>query len=120
MLTPPQSKARLVFGPFEVNASSGELFKHGSRVRLPKQPFQILLTLLERPGELVTRDQLLAKIWGDGTFVDFEHSLNAAMNRLRHSLGDSAEKPRYIETVPGRGYRFMGALERPASATVPV
>lgn len=119
MLTPPKSPARLAFGPFEVNASSGELFKHGSRVRLPKQPFQILLFLLEQPGELVTREQLLAKIWGDGTFVDFEHSLNAAMNRLRQSLGDSAERPRYIETVPGRGYRFIGALERPPSA-VPI
>jgi eukaryotic-like serine/threonine-protein kinase len=120
MLTPPKSPARVAFGPFEVNASSGELFKHGSRVRLPKQPLQILLSLLEQPGELVTREQLLAKIWGDGTFVDFEHSLNAAMNRLRQSLGDSAERPRYIETVPGRGYRFIGALERQASATVPI
>lgn len=119
MLTPPESKARLVFGPFEVNASSGELFKHGSRVRLPKQPFQILLALLEQPGELVTREQLLAKIWSEGTFVDFEHGLNAAMNRLRQLLGDSAEKPRYIETVPGRGYRFIAALERQTSATVP-
>ena len=117
MLTPPKSPTRLAFGPFEVNASSGELFKHGSRVRLTKQPFQILLSLLEQPGELVTREQLLAKIWGDGTFVDFEHSLNAAMNRLRQSLGDSAEKPRYIETVPGRGYRFIGAPERQTSAT---
>jgi eukaryotic-like serine/threonine-protein kinase len=120
MLTPPKSPDRLAFGPFEVNALSGELVKHGSRVRLPKQPFQILLSLLEQPGELVTREQLLAKIWGDGTFVDFEHSLNAAMNRLRQSLGDSAEKPRYIETVPGRGYRFIGALERQASTTVPI
>ncbi len=120
MLTPHQSKARLVFGPFEVNAASGELFKNGSRVRLPKQPFQILLALLEQPGELVTREQLLAKVWSEGTFVDFEHGLNAAMNRLRQSLGDSAEKPRYIETVPGRGYRFIAALERQPSATVPI
>ena len=99
MLTPPPSQTRLTFGPFEVNAGSGELFKHGVRIRLPRQPLQILLTLLEQPGELVTREQLLAKIWGDGTFVDFEHGLNAAMNRLRQTLGDSAEKPRYIETV---------------------
>jgi Tol biopolymer transport system component/DNA-binding winged helix-turn-helix (wHTH) protein len=119
MLTPPKSAARVAFGPFEVNASSDELFKHGSRVRLPKQPFQILLILLEQPGELVTREQLFAKVWGDGTFVDFEHSLNAAMNRLRQLLGDSAEKPRYIETIPGRGYRFIGALERQASTMVP-
>jgi eukaryotic-like serine/threonine-protein kinase len=120
LLTPPKSPTRLAFGPFEVNASSGELFKHGSRVRLPKQPLQILLSLLERPGELVPREQLLAKIWGDGTFVDFDHSLNAAMNRLRQLLGESAERPRYIETVQGHGYRFIGALERQASATVPI
>ncbi len=120
MLTPPKSPARLAFGPFEVNPLSGELSKHGSRVRLPNQPFQILLALLEQPGELVTREQLLAKIWGDGTFVDFEHGLNAAMNRLRQLLGDSAEKPRYIETIAGRGYRFIGAVERQGSAPIPV
>src|SRR5208282_1771445 len=85
-----------------------------------KQPFQILLALLEQPGELVSREQLLAKVWGDGTFVDFEHGLNAAMNRLRQLLGESAEKPRYIETVPGRGYRFIGALERPGSTPIPI
>jgi Tol biopolymer transport system component/DNA-binding winged helix-turn-helix (wHTH) protein len=120
MLTPPQSSSRLAFGPFEVNAGSGELFKHGTRIRLSKQPFQILLALLEQPGELVTRDQLLAKIWSDGTFVDFDHGLNAAMNRLRQSLGDSAEKPRYIETVPWRGYRFIGTLHPQASAAAPI
>ena len=102
-----------------MNAWSGELFKHGTRVRLSKQPFQILLALLAQRGELVTREQLVAEVWGDGTFVDFEHSLNAAMNRLRQSLGDSAEKPRYIETVSGRGYRFIGVVE-PAAPQVPV
>jgi Tol biopolymer transport system component/DNA-binding winged helix-turn-helix (wHTH) protein len=117
-LTGPQSKTRLAFGPFEVNPPSGELFKHGVRVRLSKQPFQVLLALLAQPGELVTREQLLAELWGDGTFVDFEHGLNAAINRLRQSLGDSAEKPRYIETVPGRGYRFIGTLELRDSAPV--
>lgn len=122
MLTQPQPKARLAFGPFEVNASSGELFKHGTRVRVSRQPFQVLLALLAQPGDLVPREQLVAEIWGDGTFVDFEHSLNAAINRLRQSLGDSAEKPRYIETVPGRGYRFIGTLEirdlMPVASTV--
>jgi Tol biopolymer transport system component/DNA-binding winged helix-turn-helix (wHTH) protein len=117
-LTQPESKTRLAFGPFEVNAQSGELFKHGARVRLSKQPFQVLLALLARRGDLVTRDQLLAELWDDGTFVDFEHSLNAAINRLRQSLGDSAEKPRYIETVPGQGYRFIGALEYRGMAPV--
>jgi len=110
----------LVFGPFEVNAGSGELFKHGVRVRLSRQPLQILLALLEQPGEVVTREQLLAKIWAEGTFVDFEHSLNAAVNRLRQSLNDSAEKPRYIETVPARGYRFIGTLDRRMFSPVPV
>jgi Tol biopolymer transport system component/DNA-binding winged helix-turn-helix (wHTH) protein len=109
----------LAFGPFEVNASSGELFKHGTRVRLARQPFQVLLALLAQPGDLVKREQLVTEIWGDGTFVDFEHSLNAAMNRLRQSLGDSAEKPRYIETVPGRGYRFIGTLEIRDLTSVP-
>ena len=111
MLTGPQSRTRLAFGPFEVNAPSGELFKHGTAVRLSRQPFQVLLALLAQPGDLVTREQLVAEIWSDGTFVDFEHSLNAAVNRLRQSLGDSAEKPRYIETVPGRGYRFIGSMD---------
>jgi DNA-binding winged helix-turn-helix (wHTH) protein len=109
----------LVFGPFEVNAPSGELFKHGTRIRVSKQPFQILLALLAQPGDLVTREQLVTKVWGDETFVDFEHSLNAAINRLRQSLGDSAEKPRYIETVPGHGYRFIGSLELNGMAPVP-
>lgn len=122
LLTQAHSKTRLAFGPFEVNAPSGELFKHGTRVRLSKQPFQILLALLAQPGDLVTREQLVAEIWGDRTFVDFEHSLNAAVNRLRQSLGDSAEKPRYIETVPSHGYRFIGILElrdlAPAASTV--
>jgi Tol biopolymer transport system component/DNA-binding winged helix-turn-helix (wHTH) protein len=118
-LTQAHSKTRLAFGPFEVNASSGELFKHGTRVRLSNQPFQILLALLAQPGDLVTREQLVTEIWGDGTFVDFEHSLNAAINRLRQSLGDSAEKPRYIETVPGHGYRFIGTLELRGLAPYP-
>ncbi len=102
-----------------MNPPSGELFKHGTRVRLSKQPFQVLLALLAQPGDLVTREQLLAELWGEGTFVDFEHGLNAAINRLRQSLGDSAEKPRYIETVPGRGYRFIGSMEIRDSAPVP-
>src|ERR1044072_5045238 len=97
-VTPNRMTARLTFGPFEVNASTGELLKGGIRVRLPAQPFAILLQLLQHPGELVTRQQLREQIWGEGTFVDFEHGLNAAMNKLRRALGDSAEKPRYIET----------------------
>jgi len=111
MASQPQSAARLAFGPFEVNVAAGELVKSGVRIRLPGQPFQILLLLLRHPGEVVTREQLRDEIWSDGTFVDFEHGLNVAMNKLRRALSDSAESPRYIETVPGRGYRFIGSVQ---------
>ena len=111
MATQPKSSARHVFGPFEVDASAGELRKRGVRLRLSGQPLQILLALLAHPGEVVTREQLREQVWGETTFVDFDHGLNAAMNKLRRALGDSAEKPRYIETVPGRGYRFIGISE---------
>jgi eukaryotic-like serine/threonine-protein kinase len=115
MTSPNQLPPRLAFGPFEVNPSTGELLKGGIRVRLSGQPFAILLLLLKTPGELVTREQLREQIWSEGTFVDFEHGLNAAMNKLRRALSDSAENPRYIETIPGRGYRFVGM---PASGHV--
>jgi Tol biopolymer transport system component/DNA-binding winged helix-turn-helix (wHTH) protein len=111
MATQSHSSTRYGFGPFEVNAGAEELLRSGNRVRLPRQPFQILLMLVAQPGELVTRDQLREHIWLDGTFVDFDHGLNAAMNKLRRALGDSAENPRYIETLPGRGYRFIGTLQ---------
>lgn len=119
MATRPQSSARLVFGPFEVDAAAEELLRNGVRVRLPGQPFQILLLLLARPGDPVSREQLREQIWSTGTFVDFEHGLNAAINKLRRALGDSAENPRYIETVPGRGYRFIGVIEHRRSAPIP-
>jgi Tol biopolymer transport system component/DNA-binding winged helix-turn-helix (wHTH) protein len=113
-----QIPRRPSFGSFEVDLSAGELLKGGIRVRLPGQPFAILLMLLKNPGEVVTREQLRDQIWAEGTFVDFEHGLNASMNKLRKALGDSAEKPRYIETVPGRGYRFIAAVaEARRSAT---
>ena len=116
MAATPQSRARAVFGPFEVNLLTGELLKLGLKIRLPGQPFQILLVLLARPGELVTRTELSEELWGLDIVVDFDQSLNTAINKLRRALGDSAEKPRYIETVPGRGYRFIGAL-KPVSAS---
>jgi eukaryotic-like serine/threonine-protein kinase len=118
MATQPKSPARHVFGPFEVDASAGELRKRGVRLRLSGQPLQILLTLLAHPGEVVTREQLREEVWSETTFVDFEHGLNAAMNKLRRALGDSAEKPRYIETVAGRGYRFIGISEADRAAPV--
>jgi TolB-like protein/DNA-binding winged helix-turn-helix (wHTH) protein/Flp pilus assembly protein TadD len=101
------------FGPFEADLPSQELRKQGVRLRLPRQSFQILRILLERPGALVTRDELRAALWPSDTFVDFEHGLNAAINRLRETLGDDADNPRYIETLPRRGYRYVGPLEPP-------
>ena len=121
MATQPHSPARLAFGPFEVDSAAGELRKSGVRVRLSAQPFQILLVLLAHSGAVVTREQLREQIWGAGTFVDFEHGLSAAMNKLRRALGDSAGNPRYIETVPGRGYRFLASLqEETAGRPAPV
>src|SRR5208283_1081237 len=116
MQTQPKIPARLAFGPFEVNAAGGELFKSGIPIRLPAQPFQILLLLLAHPGDLVTREELRERVWADGTFVDFEHSLNVAMNRLRRALSDSAENPRYIQTLPGRGYRFIDSVREEGRA----
>jgi eukaryotic-like serine/threonine-protein kinase len=113
----------LSFGPFEVDASTRELRKRGVRVRLSGQPFQILLTLLACPGDLITREQLRDDLWSEGTFVDFEGSLNAAVNKLRRALNDSAENPRYIETVPKGGYRFIAAVSpsvpEPESKPIP-
>ncbi|MEO8725771.1 MAG: helix-turn-helix domain-containing protein [Acidobacteriaceae bacterium] len=90
--------------------------KHGRRLRLPGQPFQILLMLLESGGELVTRDEIRQRLWPDGTFVDFDHSLNSAVNKLRDTLSDSAAQPRYIETLARRGYRFLAPVEAVAAA----
>ena len=112
---------RIRFGPYELDRATGELTKFGHKLRLQDQPFQILVLLLARPGEVVTREQLQRKLWSSDTFVDFEHGLNNAIKRLREILIDSAEKPRYIETLPRRGYRFIAPVEEPvAAATSPV
>jgi TolB-like protein/DNA-binding winged helix-turn-helix (wHTH) protein/Tfp pilus assembly protein PilF len=103
-----QPNQQIRFGVFEVDPRSGELRKKGFRVKLQDQPLQILLAVLEKPGEVVTREELRAKLWPADTFVDFEHGLNAAVKRLRDAMGDTAENPRYIETLPRRGYRFIG------------
>jgi len=103
---------RVRFGPFEADLRTRELWRHGIRIKLGGQPFQILVALLEQPGQLVTRDELRKLIWTDDTFVDFSHGLNAAVNKLREALCDSPEKPRYIETLPRRGYRFIGEVEQ--------
>lgn len=99
------------FGPFEANLDTGELSKHGVRLKLHDQPFQVLAMLVARPGELVSREEIQAALWPDGTFVDFENGLNSAVNRLRDALSDSSETPKYIETVPRRGYRFVARIE---------
>jgi TolB-like protein/DNA-binding winged helix-turn-helix (wHTH) protein/Flp pilus assembly protein TadD len=99
--------APIRFGVFQVNLRTGELWKNGAKIKLEAQPFQILVLLLERPGELVTREELEQKLWPSGTFVDFEHSINTAVKRLREVLGDSADSPHFIETLPRRGYRFI-------------
>jgi len=99
------------FGSFELDRHTGELRKHGIRIRLQAKPFQILLALLETPGEFVTREDLQRRLWPSDTFVDFESGLNTAANRLRLSLGDSADSPRYIETLPRSGYRFIAPVE---------
>jgi TolB-like protein/Tfp pilus assembly protein PilF len=98
------------FGPFELDVASRELCVDGRRIRLQDQPFEILHAMLERPGEVVTRETLRRRLWPDGTFVDFEHSLNAAIKRLRAALGDDADNPRYVETLPRRGYRFIATV----------
>jgi eukaryotic-like serine/threonine-protein kinase len=120
LATQPQPSVRLVFGSFEVNIAAGELRKDGVRVPLAHQPLQVLLLLLAHPGDVVTREQLREKLWTEGTFVDFERGLNTAINKLRRGLLDSAEKPRYIETVPGCGYRFIGVVERRTPASSPL
>jgi TolB-like protein/DNA-binding winged helix-turn-helix (wHTH) protein/Tfp pilus assembly protein PilF len=119
--TSAQSSSRLRFDGFEVDLCSREVWKHGRRVRLQEQPFQVLLVLLERPGQIVTRDELKQTLWPADTFVDFDDGLNTAVKKIRELLGDSAERPRYIETIPRRGYRFVGsiALPSPVEATVP-
>jgi cholera toxin transcriptional activator len=106
------SGAILRFGVFELNVAAGELTRNGSKLRLQEQPFQVLALLLQHPGEVVSRDELRQKLWPADTFVDFDHSLNTAVNKLREALGDSAASPRYIETLARRGYRFIAPVQR--------
>src|SRR5205807_5332641 len=103
------------FGVFEVDLKAVELRKHGVRIKLQEQPFQILSLLLEHPGEVVTREELREKLWPAHTFVDFDRSLNKAMTKLRAALGDSADNPRYVETIPRHGYRFLAPVYVPQS-----
>ncbi len=106
------------FGAFEVEEATGELRKQGIRIKLHSQPFQVLVMLLERPAQLVTREEMRQRLWGEDTFVDYDHGLNTAINKLREALGDLASQPRHIETVSGKGYRFIApvTLAGPASS----
>jgi Tol biopolymer transport system component/DNA-binding winged helix-turn-helix (wHTH) protein len=111
------AKNRVRFGPYEADLETQELWKSGVRLKLGGQPFGLLTMLLKRPGELLTREDLRATLWSSDTFVDFNHGLNAAMNKLRDCLNDSAEDPKYIETLPRRGYRFIAQVEKVAEST---
>ncbi|MGC1448719.1 MAG: winged helix-turn-helix domain-containing protein [Candidatus Sulfotelmatobacter sp.] len=111
----PQNNSRVArFGVFELDLTAGELRKGGVKLRLQEQPFQVLALLLERAGDLVTREELQQKLWPSDTFVDFDHSLNTAINKVREALGDSASSPRYVETLARRGYRFIAPVQADA------
>src|ERR1700746_3090153 len=118
MQAPSQAPEVRRFGAFEIDLRSGELRKSGMRLRLSGQPFQILAALVDRPGEVVTREELNSKLWPTDTFVDFDHGLNNAVARIREVLDDSPETPRYVETIPRRGYRFIAPVSHGHPAAV--
>ena len=113
----PQNPTQVArFGVFELDLRAGELRKSGVKLRLQGQPFQVLALLLERAGDVVTREELQQKLWPSDTFVDFDHSLNTAINKVREALGDSASSPRYVETLARRGYRFIAPVQAPSQS----
>jgi DNA-binding winged helix-turn-helix (wHTH) protein len=112
MGSPPKTGRVIQFGEFELDTAAGELRRQGSKLRLQDQPLQILQILLQRPGEIVAREELQLKVWPADTFVDFDHGINNAIKRLREALGDTADTPRFVETLPRRGYRFIGKIEQ--------
>src|ERR1700758_3661018 len=112
MGTPANASAVWRFGVFEIDARTGELRRNGQSIKLREQPSRILLILVEHAGELVTREQLRQRLWPSDTFVDFDHSLNTAVMKLREALGDSADRPLYIETIPKKGYRFLAPVSQ--------
>ena len=118
-ITGPRSAPCYRFGTFEADAATGELRRQGLRVKLNTQPFQVLLMLLARPGELLTREEICRELWPDGTFVDYEHGVNSAVNRIREALGDTAASPRFVETLARRGYRFVAPVERISAEPMP-
>jgi len=107
------------FGTFEFNVRAGELRRRGTKIRLQEQPLRILEMLLAHPGQLVTREELRTRLWQSDTFVDSDHGLNKAINKLREALDDSADSPRFVETIPKRGYRFFGSMDTTSSASPP-
>jgi DNA-binding winged helix-turn-helix (wHTH) protein len=111
-MTDARPARRYRFGTFEADTATGELRKQGVRIKLNAQPFQVLLLLMDRPGQLLTREEISRELWPDGTFVDYEHGVNSAVNRIREALGDTAGNPRFIETLARRGYRFVAPVER--------
>ncbi len=119
MSTPGCSPLVIRFDVFEVDLRAGELCKAGRKIKLQVLPFRLLALLLERPGEIVRREELQERLWPADTFVDFDHSLNTAIKKLRQALGDDNKKPRFVETLPKRGYRFIGTVEQAAKATAP-
>jgi len=119
MALEPPSPSILRFGMFEVDARAGELRKQGVRVKLQDQPFRVLTLLLRRPGEVVSREELRSQIWGSDMFIDFDNGLNTSINKLRETLGDSADNPHFIETLPRRGYKFIAPVEKLQSQYVP-
>ena len=114
----PNPSFKVVFGAFEYDDLSGKLSKYGTHIRLQGKPLQILLLLVNRPGQIVSRDELQRHLWDGATFVDFEQGLNSAVNKLRQTLGESADQPHYVETVPGRGYRFIAPVQRASTKAV--
>src|SRR5271156_1093048 len=117
-MEPATSPPALKFGPYLVDLRAGELRKNGSRIRLQEKPLRVLALLAERHGQMVSREELKKRLWPDDTFVDFETGLNTAVSKLRDALSDNVEKPRYIETIPRRGYRFLPTVERCATAEI--
>jgi DNA-binding winged helix-turn-helix (wHTH) protein len=111
MSTPAPTTSTHKFADFAVDSRAGELFRRGKKINLQHQPMQVLLTLLEKPGQVITREELRQRIWSADTFVDFEHSLNTAIKKLRLALGDRATNSKFVETLPRRGYRFLAKVE---------
>lgn len=111
-MSQPIPARRYRFATFEADGVTGELRRQGIRIKLNAQPFQVLLLLLDRPGDLLTREEICRTLWPDGTFVDYEHGLNSAINRIREALGDTAANPRFIQTLARRGYRFLAPVEQ--------